>query len=99
MTRPMACWVYRSGETVALATWGSITELAPFVKWREHGWFVEDSVRTGHLGERSSGRGEGSERNLPPVSLCSLLVGKHWVGRRCGSIGVLEDVRGWKSML
>ncbi len=37
MTRPMACWVYRSGETVALATRGSITELAPFVKWRGKG--------------------------------------------------------------
>jgi hypothetical protein len=37
MTHPMACWVYRSGETVALAAWGSIAELGQFVKWRVKG--------------------------------------------------------------
>jgi hypothetical protein len=84
MTRPMGCQVYRRGETVALATWGSIPELARFVKWCGRGWFVEDAVRSRHAGAKREKRRErqGGERNLLLASLCSLLVGEYWVGGR-----------------
>jgi len=67
MTRPMACWVYRSGETATLAAGGSIAELGQFVKWRVKGGVTGSAALADVRREEVRSVGSGALLPAPTV--------------------------------